>query len=89
MHTVENNIQTPYQGKKRCFGEYQCQCGKTWKSSNSKANEHQKCIACGRDVYPAKQKSLQTVFEELRKNKMAKLAEIQVASSMAKPTYYL
>ena len=51
----EQQLQTPYQGKKRCFGEYLCSCGKSWKSSNSKANESQVCTKCGKSVYPTKQ----------------------------------
>jgi len=80
---VVNFQPTPYQGKKRCFGEYSCICGKMWKSSNSKANEFQVCTTCGRKVYPAKQKSLQTIYEQLRKNKAAKLNEIIMTSAAA------
>ena len=29
---------TPYQGTKRCFGEFLCKCGRQWFSSNSWAN---------------------------------------------------
>ena len=49
---------TPYQGRKRCFGEYACSgCGKNWKSANSHANEAQKCSNCKTSVYPSKQVS--------------------------------
>ena len=80
---ASNSQTTPYQGKKRCFGEYLCACGKTWKSSNSKANEHQRCTACGKNVFPTKQKSLQTIYEELRKNKHAKLNELVSISALS------
>ncbi|CAN7992856.1 unnamed protein product, partial [Ixodes hexagonus] len=47
---------TPYQGKKRCFGEYKCtKCKRKWMSGNSWANMGQKCIKCHINVYPHKQ----------------------------------
>ncbi|KAH9361575.1 hypothetical protein HPB48_001452 [Haemaphysalis longicornis] len=47
---------TPYQGKKRCFGEYKCpKCKRKWMSGNSWANMGQKCIKCHLNVYPHKQ----------------------------------
>lgn len=47
---------TPYQGKKRCFGEYQCpKCMRKWMSGNSWANFSQDCIRCKVKVYPHKQ----------------------------------
>lgn len=50
---------TPYQGKKRCFGEYKCQkCKRKWMSGNSWANMGQKCIKCHLNVYPHKQRPL-------------------------------
>ncbi|XP_072524011.1 zinc finger CCHC domain-containing protein 24-like [Salminus brasiliensis] len=49
---------TPYQGKKRCFGEYKCpKCKRKWMSGNSWANMGQECIKCHINVYPHKQKS--------------------------------
>ncbi|KAK8758924.1 hypothetical protein V5799_003445 [Amblyomma americanum] len=49
---------TPYQGKKRCFGEYKCpKCKRKWMSGNSWANMGQKCIKCHLNVYPHKQVS--------------------------------
>ena len=54
-----NDHLTPYQGKKRCFGIYECQCcGRSWTSANSRSNEYQKCAKCGTQVYPLKQVSL-------------------------------
>ena len=51
-----NGMPTPYQGKKRCFGEFECsQCFKTWKSANSRANEPQECTNCHIKVFPQKQ----------------------------------
>ncbi|XP_011150074.1 zinc finger CCHC domain-containing protein 24-like [Harpegnathos saltator] len=48
---------TPYQGKKRCFGEYKCpKCKRKWMSSNSWANMGQECIKCHINVYPHKQR---------------------------------
>ena len=51
---------TPYQGQKRCFGEYFCPtCNKTWMSGNSWANAGQLCRGCGFNVYPHKQRPLE------------------------------
>ncbi|XP_041363529.1 zinc finger CCHC domain-containing protein 24-like isoform X2 [Gigantopelta aegis] len=50
---------TPYQGKKRCFGEYKCpKCKRKWMSGNSWANMGQECIKCHINVYPHKQTHL-------------------------------
>ncbi|XP_068231692.1 uncharacterized protein [Palaemon carinicauda] len=50
---------TPYQGKKRCFGEFRCtKCKRKWMSGNSWANCGQECIKCRINVYPHKQISL-------------------------------
>jgi len=50
---------TPYQGKKRCFGEYKCpKCKRKWMSGNSWANMGQECIKCHINVYPQKQVSV-------------------------------
>jgi hypothetical protein len=47
---------TPYQGRKRCFGEFKCpKCKRKWMSGNSWANTHQDCIKCHINVYPHKQ----------------------------------
>lgn len=47
---------TPYQGKKRCFGEFKCEkCKNEWKSIFSWANKCQKCSKCKSDVFPHKQ----------------------------------
>ncbi|XP_036684053.1 zinc finger CCHC domain-containing protein 24 isoform X2 [Balaenoptera musculus] len=51
---------TPYQGKKRCFGEYKCpKCKRKWMSGNSWANMGQECIKCHINVYPHKQRPLE------------------------------
>ncbi|CAG2060111.1 unnamed protein product, partial [Timema podura] len=51
---------TPYQGKKRCFGEYKCpKCMRRWMSGNSWANSGQECKKCHINVYPHKQRSLE------------------------------
>ncbi|XP_028408529.1 zinc finger CCHC domain-containing protein 24-like [Dendronephthya gigantea] len=50
---------TPYQGKKRCFGEYKCPtCKRKWMSGNSWANMGQMCVKCHINVYPHKQRPL-------------------------------
>lgn len=51
---------TPYQGKRRCFGEYTCSsCNRTWMSGNSWADMGQKCKHCQIMVYPHKQRPLE------------------------------
>lgn len=51
---------TPYQGKKRCFGEYKCsKCKRKWMSGNSWANMGQECKKCNINVYPHKQRPLE------------------------------
>jgi hypothetical protein len=71
MQTQQSSIHpTPYQGKKRCFGEYLCQnCKKTWKSANSKANTPQQCTQCNTLVYPSKQNSFDNFFKQLKAEK--------------------
>lgn len=65
VHTKKINLmqahkkgegRTPYQGKKRCFGEYKCsKCKRKWMSGNSWANMSQACIKCHIEIYPHKQ----------------------------------
>ncbi|CAG7837482.1 unnamed protein product [Allacma fusca] len=51
---------TPYQGRKRCFGEYKCsKCKRKWMSGNSWANMGQECMKCHINVYPHKQRPLE------------------------------
>ncbi|RZC39302.1 zinc finger CCHC domain-containing protein 24 [Asbolus verrucosus] len=51
---------TPYQGRKRCFGEYKCpKCKRKWMSGNSWANTGQDCIKCHINVFPHKQRPLE------------------------------
>lgn len=53
-------VLTPYQGKKRCFGEYKCgKCQRKWMSGNSWANMAQMCKKCQVFVYPHKQRPLE------------------------------
>ncbi|XP_046365001.1 zinc finger CCHC domain-containing protein 24-like isoform X2 [Haliotis cracherodii] len=60
---------TPYQGKKRCFGEYKCpKCKRKWMSGNSWANMGQECIKCHINVYPHKQRP----YEFLEKRPLEK-----------------
>lgn len=62
-------IFTPYQGHKRCFGEFKCnKCKRKWMSANSWANNAQQCIKCKIPVYPFKQRPLDKV--ELQMVKM-------------------
>ncbi|XP_052743397.1 zinc finger CCHC domain-containing protein 24 [Bicyclus anynana] len=50
---------TPYQGKRRSFGEFKCpQCQRRWMSANSWANSGQDCSKCKINVYPHRQMRL-------------------------------
>jgi hypothetical protein len=79
---------TPYQGKKRCFGEFECStCKKVWKSANSKANTPQQCTKCQNLVYPKKQSSLENVFQDLRNNRDQKIAYLQQITRQTQNQY--
>ncbi|CAB3378281.1 Hypothetical predicted protein [Cloeon dipterum] len=59
MSSGEQPKLTPYQGKKRVFGEFRCpQCSRVWMSGNSWANMGQQCTQCKINVYPYKQMDL-------------------------------
>ena len=66
MHSVNLALQkTPYQGKKRVFGEFQCsKCNRKWASGNSWANAGQECQNCRIMVYPYHQRDLEKPAEE-------------------------
>lgn len=86
MNNLKNFVPTPYQGKKRCFGEFVCQnCAKSWKSANSKANTPQECTRCHTYVFPSKQSSLDNVFKELRNNREIKFAYLDQMTKQAQP----
>uniref|UniRef100_A0A7E4UZV5 Zf-3CxxC domain-containing protein n=1 Tax=Panagrellus redivivus TaxID=6233 RepID=A0A7E4UZV5_PANRE len=72
---------TPYQGRKKCYGEFQCQqCKRKWTSQNSVANEAQSCIKCHVPVFPHKQlpvdKAVQLGLVKAQKNVPSKIAPI-------------
>lgn len=51
-----SELLTPYQGKKRCFGQYRChECKRYWCSGNSWANSAQMCLSCNIRIYPFRQ----------------------------------
>lgn len=53
---ISSILLTPYQGKKRCFGQYFCyECNRNWCSGNSWANTAQQCQWCQTRIYPFKQ----------------------------------
>ena len=58
---------TPYQGRDRCFGVFECMCSNTWESEYSWANTPQKCIDCDMWVYPDEQYKL-TDISKSKKN---------------------
>ncbi|XP_063829142.1 zinc finger CCHC domain-containing protein 24-like [Ostrinia nubilalis] len=71
---------TPYQGKRRCFGEYRCsKCHRTWMSGNSWADCGQDCTTCNIKVYPHKQTPLEKPDgldkSDLDKNHLSHLCE--------------
>lgn len=56
---------TPYQGKRRCFGEFLCPtCTRKWSSGNSWANSGQMCMQCQILVYPHTQVSQDKVVND-------------------------
>lgn len=58
---------TPYQGRKRCFGEYKCpKCKRKWMSGNSWSNTGQECIKCHVNVYPHKQVTTIRLFHQIQ-----------------------
>ncbi|XP_065182384.1 zinc finger CCHC domain-containing protein 24-like [Sycon ciliatum] len=50
---------TPYQGKRRTWGEFRCSCGKRWSSGNSWRDTWQRCQSCAEEVYPYEQRPLE------------------------------
>jgi len=50
---------TPYQGTKRCLGEYHCACGLRWRSASSSSNRSQRCRECAAEVFPHWQRPLE------------------------------
>ncbi|XP_037068682.1 zinc finger CCHC domain-containing protein 24-like [Pollicipes pollicipes] len=56
---LKTGVKTPYQGKRRAFGEYQCcECRRLWQSSRSWANMAQECQSCRIRIYPHRQTPL-------------------------------
>lgn len=50
------DTKTPYQGRRRTFGQYKCEkCNRSWMSGNSWANTAQMCQTCEIRVFPHKQ----------------------------------
>ncbi|XP_033101424.1 zinc finger CCHC domain-containing protein 24-like [Anneissia japonica] len=59
MAPKKDTGKTPYQGKKRAFGNFKCpKCNRTWSSANSWANMGQECKTCRINVYPYHQEEL-------------------------------
>jgi hypothetical protein len=71
---------TPYQGKKRCFGIYECMCSNTWASAYSWANTPQMCIECDMWIYPDHQYKLR------RKKNKSPTSHIQALCGKCKYT---
>ena len=54
---------TPYQGFRRCFGEFKCpRCSRYWQSGHSWANCYQMCLECNKKVYPFRQQRLEDAY---------------------------
>ena len=49
---------TPYQGKGRRYGYFDCRCGRYWSSAYTFANSAQRCQSCEKWVYPYRQDEL-------------------------------
>jgi len=58
---------TPYQGRKRCYGIFDCMCYNTWASAYSWANTPQMCIECDMWVYPDYQYKLKYTKSKSKK----------------------
>lgn len=70
---------TPYQGKKRCFGEYKCtKCKRKWMSGNSWANMGQDCIKCQIKIYPHKQVRVKQRFTSWNKNPITNINALHI-----------
>ncbi|KAJ8679959.1 hypothetical protein QAD02_015746 [Eretmocerus hayati] len=64
-HQKNGKTLTPYQGRKRCYGFYECwKCNRPWESANSWANTSQQCTRCRIDIYPYKQERLKKPEEK-------------------------
>jgi len=46
---------TPYQGRKRAYGKFECYCSHEWESSYTWSNTPQACLFCSKFVYPYEQ----------------------------------
>lgn len=69
-----SGLLTPYQGKRRCFGQFCCdECNRSWFSANSWANTAQMCQLCDIRVYPFKQVSKSTIWEFVHSNQILDL----------------
>jgi hypothetical protein len=67
-------MNTPYQGKKRCFGFYRCWCKNQWHSAYSWSNTIQECKVCSLNVYPYRQQKLdKPVNIKIKKNHIQEL----------------
>ena len=63
----ENQGKTPYQGPKRCFGEFKCpKCNREWQSGYSWANTGQECKDCNVRIFPYKQSKLEKSDDDKR-----------------------
>ena len=61
---------TPYQGRNRVFGKFNCyKCGREWSSKHSWANTPQLCNHCTIFIYPDEQYELHEINDNKNKNK--------------------
>jgi len=49
---------TPYQGRNRAYGKFECYCSHEWESSYTWSNTPQACLFCSKFVYPYEQYEL-------------------------------
>ncbi len=68
---------TPYQGRNRAFGLFDCyECTNEWSSTYSWANTPQACLYCNMFVYPYKQWKLKRTTR-IKKNSTPNKEHIQ------------
>ena len=59
---------TPYQGRNRAFGKFECYCSHEWESSYTWANTPQACLFCNIFIYPYEQYELTEKKDKKKEN---------------------
>ena len=85
---------TPYQlDGRRVFGEYKCNCRRTWSSAGSWKDKYQKCQSCERKIYPYSQSLLKppqegSEREDLRPHDVARCQMCTERGELCLPSRY-